>query len=230
MINIIWLAMILIGVGVAAVRCLGITITPLGIYLAPTFEPLSQLTNGIFDYAKFAVELALGLVGIMALWLGIMKIAEKSGMIKVIARGLRPVMVRLFPDIPPEHPAMGSTIMALSASMLGLGNASTPLGLKAFQDMQTLNKHKDIATNAQCTFMALSTSSVTIIPATIIGIRSAAGSSNPAEIIAPVIVATVVSTTVALIMTNVLQRLPRFQVENYIEKNESGEEDSNEES
>ncbi|MDD3966273.1 MAG: nucleoside recognition domain-containing protein [Candidatus Neomarinimicrobiota bacterium] len=228
MINVIWLAMILIGVGVAAIRCLGITVTPLGIYLAPTFEPLSQLTNGIFEYAKFAVELAIGLVGIMALWLGIMKIAEKSGLIKVIARGLRPVMVRLFPDIPPEHPAMGSTIMALSATMLGLGNASTPLGLKAFQDMQTLNKHKNIATNAQCTFMALSTSSVTIIPATIIGIRSAAGSSNPTEIIAPVIVATVVSTTVALIMTKILQRLPRFQVENYIEENE--EEESHEES
>jgi spore maturation protein A len=123
---------------------------------------------------------------------------------------------------------MGSTIMALSATMLGLGNASTPLGLKAFQDMQTLNKHKDIATNAQCTFMALSTSSVTIIPATIIGIRSAAGSSNPTEIIAPVIVATVVSTTVALIMTKILQRLPRFQVENYIEENT--EEETHEES
>lgn len=228
MINVIWLAMILIGVGVAAIRCLGITVTPLGIYLAPTFEPLSQLTNGIFEYAKFAVELAIGLVGIMALWLGIMKIAEKSGLITVIARGLRPVMVRLFPDIPPEHPAMGSTIVALSATMLGLGNASTPLGLKAFQDMQTLNKHKDIATNAQCTFMALSTSSVTIIPATIIGIRSAAGSSNPTEIIAPVIVATVVSTTVALIMTKILQRLPRFQVENYIEENT--EEETHEES
>lgn len=230
MINVIWLAMILISVAIAAIRCLGITITPLGIYLAPTFEPLSQLTNGVFDYAKFAVELALGLVGIMALWLGIMKIAEKSGMIKVIARGLRPIMVRLFPDIPPEHPAMGSTIMALSATMLGLGNASTPLGLKAFQDMQTLNKHKDIATNAQCTFMALSTSSVTIIPATIIGIRTAAGSENPTEIIAPVIVATLVSTTVAIIMTKVLQRLPRFQVENYIENEENAEEDSNEKS
>jgi spore maturation protein A len=163
------------------------------------------------------------------LWLGIMKIAEKSGLIKVIARALRPVMIRLFPDIPPEHPAMGSTIMALSATMLGLGNASTPLGLKAFQDMQTLNKHKNIATNAQCTFMAMSTSSITVIPATIIGIRTAAGSSNPTEIIAPVIMATVISTAVALIMTKVLQRLPRFQVENYIE-DENGEEESHEES
>ncbi|MDZ7797773.1 MAG: nucleoside recognition domain-containing protein [Candidatus Marinimicrobia bacterium] len=179
MINIIWLVMILIGIAVAAIRCLGITFSPLGIYLAPTFEPLSQLTNSAFDYSKFAVELALGLVGIMALWLGIMKIAEKSGLIKVIARGLRPVMVKLFPDVQPEHPAMGSIIMALSATMLGLGNASTPLGLKAFQDMQKLNKHKYIATNAQCTFMAMSTSSITVIPATIIGIRTAAGSENP---------------------------------------------------
>jgi len=228
MINIIWLVMILIGVGVAAIRCLGITITPLGIYFAPSFEPLSALTNGIFDNAKFAVELALGLVGIMALWLGIMKIAEKSGLINVVARALRPVMVKLFPDIPPEHPAMGSTIMALSATMLGLGNSATPLGLKAFQDMQTLNKHKDIATNAQCTLMAMSTSSITIIPATIIGIRSAAGSSNPTEIIAPVLIATIVSTTVALVMTRILQRLPRFQIENYIDSSE--EEESNEKS
>ncbi len=220
MINIIWLAMIVIAVGVAGIRCLGITISPLGIYLVPSFEPLSQLTNGVFEYSKFAVELAIGLVGLMALWLGIMKIAEKSGLITVIARGLRPVMVKLFPEIPPEDPAMGSIIMALSATMLGLGNASTPLGLKAFQDMQKLNKHKNIATNAQCTYMAMSTSSVTIIPATIIGIRSAAGSDNPTDIIAPVIIATVISTTVAVVMSKFLQRLPRYQVENFIEQDE----------
>lgn len=220
MINIIWLAMIVIGVVVAAIRCLGITITPFGILLIPSAEPLSMLTNSVFEYSKFAVELALGLVGLMALWLGIMKIAEKSGLITVFARGLKPVMVRLFPEIPPEDPAMGSIIMALSATMLGLGNASTPLGLKAFADMQKLNKHKDVATNAQVTYMAMSTSSVTIIPATIIGIRTAAGSSNPSEIIAPVIIATVVSTTVAIIMSKVLQRLPRYQVENYIDDEE----------
>jgi len=223
MINIIWLAMIVIGVLVAAIRCLGITITTFGIYLAPSAEPLSIVTNSVFEYSKFAVELALGLVGLMALWLGIMKIAEKSGLITVFARGLKPIMVRLFPEIPPEDPAMGSIIMALSATMLGLGNASTPLGLKAFADMQKLNKHKDVATNAQVTYMAMSTSSVTIIPATIIGIRTAAGSSNPSEIIAPVIIATVVSTTVAIIMSKVLQRLPRYQIENYIDKEADNE-------
>ncbi|MCK4812514.1 MAG: nucleoside recognition protein [Candidatus Marinimicrobia bacterium] len=220
MINIIWLSMIVIAVGVAGIRCLGITISPLGIYFVPSFEPLSQLTNGVFEYSKFAVELAIGLVGLMALWLGIMKIAEKSGLITVIARGLRPVMVKLFPEIPPDDPAMGSIIMALSATMLGLGNASTPLGLKAFQDMQKLNKYKNIATDAQCTYMAMSTSSVTIIPATIIGIRAAAGSSNPTDIIAPVIIATVISTTVAVIMSKFLQRLPRYQVENFIKQDE----------
>ena len=220
MINIIWLAMIVIGVVVAAIRCLGITITTFGIYLVPSAEPLSIVTNAVFEYSKFAVELALGLVGLMALWLGIMKIAEKSGLITVFARGLKPVMVRLFPEIPPEDPAMGSIIMALSATMLGLGNASTPLGLKAFSDMQKLNKHKDVATNAQVTYMAMSTSSVTIIPATIIGIRTAAGSANPSEIIAPVIIATVVSTTVAIVVSKVLQRLPRYQVENYLNNNE----------
>jgi len=148
-----------------------------------------------------------------------MKIAEESGLVNVIAKGLRPVMVKLFPDIPADHPAMGSIVMALSASMLGLGNAATPLGLKAFSEMQKLNKHKDIATNAQCTYMAMSTSSVTIIPATIIGIRSAANSLNPTEIIAPVIIATLISTTVAITMSKLLQRLPRFQIENFIENN-----------
>lgn len=220
MINIIWLAMLVIGVAVSGIRCMGISITDAGIAFAPTAEPLSQLTNGVFEYAGFAVELAIGLVGLMALWLGIMKIAEESGLITVIARGLRPVMIKLFPEIPPEHPAMGSIIMALSASMLGLGNASTPLGLKAFSEMQKLNPHDNVATNAQCTYMAMSTSSVTIIPATIIGIRSAAGSANPTEIIAPVIIATVVSTTVAITMSKLLQKLPRYRVEKFVEETE----------
>ncbi len=220
MINIIWLAMIVIGVVVAAIRCLGITLSPFGIFFIPSFEPLSLLTNSVFEYSKFAIELALGLVGLMALWLGIMKIAEKSGLISVLARGLKPVMIRLFPEIPPEDPAMGSIIMAMSATMLGLGNASTPLGLKAFADMQKLNKHKNIATNAQVTYMAMSTSSITIIPATIIGIRTAAGSANPSEIIAPVIIATVISTTVAIVVAKLLQRLPRYQIENYLKSEE----------
>jgi spore maturation protein A len=180
--------------------------------MEPTWSPLMDMTNSVFGEAKHAVTLAFGLIGIMALWLGIMKIAEKSGLIQVIAKGLKPIMVWLFPEVPPDHPAMGSIIMAMAASMLGLGNAATPLGLKAISELQKLNKIKDTATNAMCTYMAMSTSSVTIIPATIVGIRSAAGSTNPTEIIGPVIVATGISTTVAIIMSKLLQKLPRYQL------------------
>jgi len=125
---------------------------------------------------------------------------------------LKPIMVWLFPEVPPDHPAMGSIIMAMAASMLGLGNAATPLGLKAISELQKLNKIKDTATDAMCTYMAMSTSSVTIIPATIVGIRSAANSTNPTEVIGPVIVATGISTTVAIIMSKLLKKLPRYQL------------------
>jgi len=218
LINVIWLAMILIGVGVAGFRSLGLHWDgAAGLTLAPSFEPLRVLTASIWDTAEFAVELAIGLVGIMALWLGIMKIAEESGLIAVLGRALKPVMTRLFPDIPAEHPAMGAIIMAIAASMLGLGNAATPLGLKAMNEMQKLNKYKKVATDAMATYMAMSTSSVTIIPATIIGIRAAAGSANPSEIIGPVVLATGISTTVAITAAKLLQRLPRYRVENYVE-------------
>jgi spore maturation protein A len=142
-----------------------------------------------------------------------MRIAEESGLVKIFARAVRPIMIRLFPEVPPEHPAMGAMVMNIAANMLGLGNAATPLGLKAMQELQKLNKVKDTATNAMATFMALNTSSVTFIPATIIGIRAAANASNPAEIIGPVILATGVSTTVAIIMIKFLQKLPKYKLE-----------------
>lgn len=222
MINVIWLAMIVIGVAVASIKSLGLSYTEAtGILWDPSYEPLRELTKSIWDSAEFAVTLAIGLVGIMSLWLGIMKIAEESGLIKVLGRALKPVMTKLFPEIPADHPAMGAIIMAISASMLGLGNAATPLGLKAMNEMQKLNKYKKVATDAMCTYMAMSTSSVTIIPATIIGIRAAANSNNPSEIIGPVILATGISTTVAITAAKLLQRLPRFKVENYLEKVEA---------
>ena len=210
--------MIIIGVSIASFKSLGITYDQVtGIIFNPSYEPLRDLTKAVWDSAEFAVTLAIGLVGIMALWLGIMKIAEESGLINVLGKALRPVMVRLFPEIPAEHPAMGAIIMAIAASMLGLGNAATPLGLKAMNEMQKLNKYKKVATDAMCTYMAMSTSSVTIIPATIIGIRAAANSANPSEIIGPVILATGVSTTVAITAAKLLQRLPRYKIENYID-------------
>jgi len=201
------------GILVAAFQCLGLDYSSAaGLVMNPSFEPLTRLTTGLFSSAKASVELAIGLIGIMALWLGLMRIAEESGLVKIFARAVRPLMVRLFPEVPPDHPAMGAMVMNIAANMLGLGNAATPLGLKAMQELQKLNKVKDTATNAMAMFMALNTSSVTFIPATVIGIRAAANSSNPAEIIGPVIVATGVSTTVAIIMTKFLQKLPKYRV------------------
>ena len=213
MINTIWLVLLGGGIIVAGFQCLGLDYSSAeGLVMAPSFEPLTTMTKGLFDSAKTAVNLALGLIGIMALWLGLMKIAEESGLVKLFAKAVRPIMVRLFPDVPADHPAMGAMVMNIAANVLGLGNAATPLGLKAMQELQTLNKVKDTATDAMAMFMALNTSSVTLIPATVIGIRAAANASNPAEIIGPVIVATGVSTTVAIIMVKILHKLPRYQL------------------
>jgi len=212
MINTIWIVLMAGGILVAGFQCLGLDYSSAeGLMMNPTFVPLTLLTKGLFDSAKASVNLAMGLIGIMALWLGLMKIAEESGLVKIFASAVRPVMVKLFPDVPPEHPAMGAMVMNIAANMLGLGNAATPLGLKAMQELQSLNKIKDTASNAMATFMALNTSSVTFIPATIIGIRAAANASNPAEIIGPVILATGVSTTVAIIAIKTLQKLPKYR-------------------
>lgn len=213
MINTIWLVLLGGGIIVAGFQCLGIDYSSAsGLVMNPSFEPLTTLTKGLFDSAKASVTLAMGLIGIMALWLGLMKIAEESGLVKLFAKAVRPILVRLFPDVPPDHPAMGAMVMNIAANMLGLGNAATPLGLKAMQELQTINKVKDTASDAMAMFMALNTSSVTLIPATVIGIRAAANASNPAEIIGPVIVATGVSTTVAIIAVKTFMKFPRFRL------------------
>lgn len=195
MINYIWAALLIVGFGVGAMT-----------------GNLDIVTNAAIDSAKSAIELAIGLIGVMALWLGIMKIAEDSGLIKGIARVLRPVMVLLFPDVPADHPAMGAMIMNISANVLGMGNAATPFGLKAIEELQKLNRKKDTATNAMVTFLAINTSSVTLIPASTIAILSAAGAINPTEIIGPTIMATTISTVVAVVVSKVLQNLPRYQI------------------
>lgn len=176
------------------------------------FVKLKAVTNdGIIKYAKIAVELAIGLIGIMALWLGVMKIAEQSGLIAKISNFIKPVMSKLFPDVPPDHPAMGAMIMNISANILGLANAATPLGLKAMEELNKLNKKVGTATDAMCTFLVINTSNVQLIPATVIAIRAAAGSMNPTEIIGPVIVATTISTVVGVITVKVLEKLKRFR-------------------
>jgi len=164
------------------------------------------VTKGAIDSAKTAVEIALGLIGIMTLWLGMMRIAEASGMVTLLGRALRPVLRWLFPELPPDHPANGAIVVATAANMLGLNNAATPLSIKAMEELQELNPRKDTASNAMVTFMALTTSGVQLIPATMIGVLVAAGSTNPTAIISTSLIATAIGTAAAVIAAKVLQR------------------------
>ena len=171
---------------------------------------IDQVTDAAITMSKTSVEIAIGLIGIMALWLGTMKIAEDSGLIQIIAKSLRPITIRLFPDVPSDHPAIGSIVLNMAANMLGLGNAATPLGLKAMKELQELNKHKDTATDAMCTFLAINTSSVQIIlPATVVGLMGAAAN----QIFITTIIATGMSTIAAIISVKVLSKMKRFRIE-----------------
>ena len=196
MLNYIWLALV-----VGAVLLGGAT------------GQLTEVTTAAFDACKTAVmTIALPLAGVMALWLGIMRLAEKSGLMHALARLLRPLMTRIFPDVPPEHPAMGSMIMNMAANMLGLANAATPLGLRAMQDLEKLNPRPGTATNAMCTFLALNTSSVQLIPASAVAILAAAGSVQPTAIIGTALVATICSTLAGLVSVKALEKLPFYRL------------------
>ena len=170
---------------------------------------IDAVTEAAINMAKTAVEIAIGLIGIMALWLGTMKIAEESGLIRIIARALRPITIRLFPDVPEDHPAIGSIVLNMAANILGLGNAATPLGLKAMEELQELNLNKDTATNAMCTFLAINTSSVQfILPATVVALMGVV--SN--QIFITTILATGLSTVAAIIAVKSLEKMKRFQL------------------
>ena len=170
---------------------------------------IDAVTQAAIDMAKTAVEIAIGLIGIMALWLGTMKIAEESGLIRIIARAIRPITIRLFPDVPEDHPAIGSIILNMAANLLGLGNAATPLGLKAMEELQDLNPEKETATNAMCTFLAINTSSIQLIlPATVVALMGAAAN----QIFITTILATGLSTIAAIIAVRFLEKLKRFEV------------------
>jgi len=203
MINYIWLGLMVISVIVA-----GLT------------GNIKAVTDAAVDNAKTAVDLALGLIGVMALWLGVMKIAEKAGLITLLAKLIKPITKRLFPDVPPEHPAMGSMLMNISANWLGLGNAATPLGLKAMQELQELNPKKDTATNAMCTFLVINTSTITLIPATVIAIRAASGAENPTDIIATTIFASGCATIVGVITVKILEKLSAIRERRSSQKQE----------
>jgi spore maturation protein SpmA len=217
MLNYIWLGMIAIGVLLAG-------------FLGNLGGP-DGIVESAFRAAKDSVlELALPLAGMMMLWLGMMRIAEKAGLIRILARVIRPVLTRLFPDVPAEHPAMGSIVMNMAANILGLANAATPLGLKAMKELESLNPHKGVATNAMCTFLAINTSSVTLIPTTAIAYSVAAGIPNPHMIIGTAIIATTCSTIVAILSVKFFQRLPVFKArpaaeaaENPTDRNEDSE-------
>ena len=192
MLNYIWFGMMAIAVAA-------------GIYN----DKIDAVTEAAIDMAKISVEIAIGLIGIMALWLGIMKIAEKSGLIRIIAKLLRPITIRLFPDVPEDHPAIGSIVLNMSANILGLGNAATPLGLKAMEELQELNERKDTATNSMVMFLAINTSSVQLIlPATVVALMGATAS----EIFITTILATSCSTIAAIAAVKFLEKRKRFAV------------------
>ncbi len=190
MLNYIWFGMMAIAVAA-------------GIYNGK----IDDVTEAAINMAEVSVNIAIGLIGIMALWLGIMKIAEESGLIRIIAKGLRPITVRLFPDVPEDHPAIGSIVLNMSANMLGLGNAATPLGLKAMEELQELNEQKDTATNSMVMFLAINTSSVQLIlPATVVALMGATAS----DIFITTILATLLSTIAAITAVKFLEKMKRF--------------------
>ncbi|MBU0908762.1 MAG: spore maturation protein [Proteobacteria bacterium] len=208
-INIIWLSMVLIATVTAAYT-----------------GRMDEVTKASFESAKGAVTLAIGLIGPMALWLGIMKVAEAGGLLRIVARWVRPVMVWLFPDVPPDHPAMSAMIMNMAANALGLGNAATPMGIKAMQELDKLAVEKGTATNAMCLFLAINTSSVTLLPLGVITVRAAANATSPAAVLIPSLVATCCSTFVAIFMAKmlagrneVLQTSPYEKADDSEEKN-----------
>lgn len=199
--NVIFAMLVLGGVLVAGWQQLAGVPGPGGL------PPMEALSGAMVDSAGGAVELAIGMVGVMTLFLGLMKVAEKGGLLTILARLIRPLMVRLFPDVPPDHPAMGAMILNLAANALGLGNAATPFGIKAMQELDTLNSDKGTASDAMVLFLAINTSSVTLLPTGVIALRAAAGSSDPAAILPTTLFATIGSTAVAILAARFYARL-----------------------
>ncbi len=189
MLNAIWVGLIVIGVVVAAAR-----------------GRIDAVTQASMDSAELAVKTVIGFLGAMVFWLGLAKVAEDAGLVQALARWMRPLLGRLFPGIPRDHPALGAITMNISANLLGLGSAATPFGLKAMQHLQDINPRKDTASDHMVTFLVLNTSGATLIPAFIIGLRAQYGSANPAEIMVTVLAATFASTVVGLTLDAVLRR------------------------
>ena len=202
MLNYIWLAMVILAIVIGGIN-----------------GKIDAVTKAAIDAASEAVKIAIGLIGVMALWLGLVKIMEDSGLMALVARIIAPVMKRLFPDVPPGDAAMGSMTMNIAANMLGLSNAATPLGLKAMEDLEKLNKTPGVATNAMCTFLTINTGSVQFIPATMIGVMASAGSKDPAAIIGTTLAAGCAALAAGITTSRLLGKLPIFAA-----KREAGKE------
>ena len=195
--NYIWIAFFLIAFVIGLARL---------VFMGDT-EVFPAMMNSTFSSAKTAFEISLGLTGVLSLWLGVMKIGEKGGVVDVLARVLSPVFTKLFPDIPKGHPATGSIFMNIAANMLGLDNAATPLGLKAMEQLQGLNKKKDTATNPMIMFLVLNTSGLTVIPVSILVYRAQMGAAQPTDVFIPILIATFFSTLAGIIVTSLYQRI-----------------------
>ena len=195
--NYIWIAFFLVAFVIALAKLL----------FFGDFNVFPEMMNSTFDSSKTAFEISLGLTGVLSLWLGIMKIGEKGGMVNALARILSPVFCKLFPDIPKGHPVTGSIFMNIAANMLGLDNAATPLGLKAMEQLQELNKKKDTASNPMIMFLVLNTSGLTLIPVSIMVYRAQMGAAQPTDIFIPILLATFFSTLAGIIVTSLYQRI-----------------------
>lgn len=194
MLNYIWFGMIAIGIAVAFLN-----------------GRLDAVTKAVIDSSKSAIEISIELLGVMCMWLGLMRIAEKAGIVERIAMCMKPLTKIIFSKVPSNHPAMGAMIMNIVANLMGLGNAATPLGLKAMGELQKLNKNKETATDSMCMFLVVNTCSVQLIPATLIAIRSATGSSNPTEIIAPVWISSFFAATTGIILAKLMEKKGRIE-------------------
>jgi spore maturation protein A len=188
MLNAVWIGLIVLGTAVAALS-----------------GRVDVVTEASMNAAKLGVETVISLTGIMIFWLGLARVAEKAGLIQSLGRLMRPVFRHIFPEVPRDHPAMGAMMMNIAANMLGLGQAATPFGLKAMQELQRLNGGRDTASTAMVTFLVLNTSGVTLIPATVVALRATAGSAHPSEIVGTTLVATLSSTAVALTVDAVIR-------------------------
>ncbi|MBN1397310.1 MAG: nucleoside recognition protein [Bacteroidetes bacterium] len=187
------------------------------------FVKLRAITQAAIDFANIAVEIAIGLIGVMALWLGLIKVAEEAGLVKILTRLLAPVTKRLFPDVPSDHPAIGAIIMNTAANMLGLSNAATPIGLKAMEELNKLNPKIGTASNAMVTFLAINTGGLILIPATAMAVRAAVGSANIGVIIGTSIFAAGCATVTGIAASKLLQRLPIYKRDLIAGKNKSEE-------